>query len=156
MILGSPSTLLLWTIRCPGRLLLEPWSSRFPQHFLQRSDTTSQLQSEFLNFRKWIFFFYLLVASHGLSLVAASRRLFSSWIALASHSSGFFVMEHRLLALGLSNCGAGALVSSQLVDSFPDRDRTCVPCICRQIVTHSTTREVQRVNFFPAVFWTLL
>ena len=77
--------------------------------------SSSTSESEFF------FFFYLLVASHGLSLVAAQggySLVELHWLLTPVAS---FVMEHRLLALGLSNCGAGALVSSQLVDSFPDR-----------------------------------
>ena len=51
--------------------------------------------------------------------------------------------------MGFSGCGTGAhylwlegLVALQHVESSQTRDRTCVPCVGRRILTHSATREV--------------
>lgn len=55
----------------------------------------------------FFFFFYLLVASHGLSLVAAQggySLVELHWLLTPVAS---FVMEHRLLALGLSSAVGG-------------------------------------------------
>ena len=43
----------------------------------------------------------------------------------------------------LSSCGSWAYLPRSMRDlSSPTRDRTCVPCIVRQILYHWTTREV--------------
>ena len=47
------------------------------------------------------------------------------------------------VARGLGSCGAGARVVLGHVRSSWTRDRTCVPGICRQILIHWATREVQ-------------
>ena len=56
--------------------------------------------------------------------------------------------EHRL-----SSCGTG-LVFPWHVSSSWTRDRTCVPCIGRQVLIHCTTREVLSIfllGLFPGV-----
>ena len=76
--------------------------------------------------------------------------LLSNFSVLASHCVGSFCYRAQALctwasvaaAQRLSSCGELGLVAPWHVDSSRTRDRTCVPCISRRILTHSTTREV--------------
>ena len=48
-----------------------------------------------------------------------------------------------IVACGLSSCSAQSQLPRGIWDlSSPNRNRTCVPCIKRCILNHSTTREV--------------
>ena len=71
--------------------------------------------------------FSLVAASGGASLRCAGFAL--PWL-LFLQSTG-----------GLSSCVLGRSCSLTR-GIFPDRDQTCVPCIGRQILIHSSTREV--------------
>ena len=117
----------------------------------------------------WVF-----LAVHGLSLVVASGATLHCG-ARASHCGGFSCCRARPLgvrasvvaACGLSRCGTRALesasfsncsawaqqlwctalVAPQHVGSSWTRDQTRVPCIGRQILNHSATREVPPLYF---------
>ena len=93
---------------------------------------------------RWVF-----VAARKLSLVAASGGYsslrcagLSLWWLLLWWSTGY---RH----VGFSSCSMWAqqlwhkgLVTPQHVGSSQTRDRTCVPCIGRQILNHHATREI--------------
>ena len=106
--------------------------------------------SSYLLWLRWVF-----VAVRGLSLVVVSL-LYSWWAwttfcchVWASHCNGFSYFgalargarASVVAVLGLSSCGAWALLLPAVVSS-QTRDRTCVPCIGRQILIVCTTREV--------------
>ena len=59
------------------------------------------------------------------------------------------VAEHGLWGVGFSSCGPVGLVAPRHVGSSRTRDRTCVPCTGRWILSHWTTREVLR---YPYLF----
>ena len=68
----------------------------------------------------------------------------SAW---PSHCGGFSCCGARALGcVGLSSW-AQRLVAPQHVGSSRTKDRTCVPCIGRQIPNHWATREVQNYPF---------
>ena len=87
-----------------------------------------------------------------LSLVVASGG-YPSWGSTASHCSVFSLWSKsckahkiqcgsRALERRLSNCGIWAELLCGMGDfSSQTRDRTCVPCVGRQIPNHWTTRE---------------
>ena len=56
-------------------------------------------------------------------------------------------VEHRLQAHGFQELQHTGLVAPQHAESSQTRDRTCVPCIGRQILIHYTTREAQNLYF---------
>ena len=58
-------------------------------------------------------------------------------------SYGAQALEYRL-----SRCGACPLVAPQHLEYSQTTDRTCVPCIIRQILIHCTTKEVLKRFFF--------
>ena len=88
---------------------------------------------------RWVF-----VAMCGLSLVVVWRllsawRLLTAWLLLF----GAWVLELRL-----SSCGAWAYLLYGMWDlSSWTRNWTPVPCICRQVLNHWTTREVPLRTF---------
>ena len=84
-------------------------------------------------FKKGIF-----VTAHRLSAVVASRGLLCSCSVWASDRTG-----SRAWALSLQHRGPLAPCH---VESSLTRDRTCVPCIDRQILKHQTTREVPQAR----------
>ena len=77
------------------------------------------------------------IAAHRLSLVAALGD-FSSWWC-----KGFLLQNTGSRACRLSRCSVWVQLPHGMWDlSSLTRNRTCVPCIERQILNHWTTREV--------------
>ena len=121
------------------------------------------------NLQFWLFFFlikfflliYLFLAALGLHCCARAFSSSGLLIAVAS-----LVAEHGLQARRLSSCGLRALecrlsswwcmglVAPWHVGSSWTRARTCVPCIGRRILNHSTTKEAQ--GFFVCFCFLLL
>ena len=94
----------------------------------------SHLRHSFSLFEK-IFNFWLrwvFTAAHRLSPVAASGATLYLWCA------GFSLQWLPLLG----SCGTTGSVAPWHVESSRTRDRTHVPCIGRQTIIHSTTRQV--------------
>ena len=109
-----------------------------------------------LGLHHWVF-----VAACGLSLVVASGGYFSmrctgfslQWLLLLQSTGS----RHK----GFSNCGMQAqqlwckgLVAPRHVGFSRTRDRTCVPCIGRQILNHCATREVPELPTLQLVLET--
>ena len=133
-------------VRWPGRLLHKPTCILSPSCFF------------FFFFPLNFCFFWLcwvFVALHGLSLVEVSRGYSSLrcvgfsllwlllWLSTGSKCVGFGSCSSRALERRLSSCGAPALlVAPGDVGCSRTVDRTGVPCVGRQILTHHTTREV--------------
>ena len=101
----------------------------------------------FLFFKIFIYLFiyfwlrWVFVAACGLSVVAASGDY--SWLQWAGFSLWWLLL---LRSMG-SRCVGSVVVAHGLSCStacgiFPDRARTHVPCIGRQILNHCATREV--------------
>ena len=83
----------------------------------------------FFNFSKFI---YLLLADLGLCCFA---RLLSGYGDQAFHCGAFSCCRHGLYSLG-SQLWCAGLVALWHVESSRIRDRTRVPCIGRQILSH--------------------
>ena len=108
----------------------------------------------FLGGLHWVF-----VAACGLSVVAASRGYsslqcvgFSLWWLLLLWGTGSRSAD-------FSSCGAWAqqswhtgLVAPWHVGSSWTRDRSCVPCIGKQILNHCATREVPYLTVLSVCF----
>ena len=61
----------------------------------------------------------------------------------------YFWLRCARRARGIFPCSAQAqLLCSMWDPSSPTRDRTCIPCIGRQILNHWTTREVPQKSVF--------
>ena len=77
----------------------------------------------------------------------SKQGLLSSCDAWATHSGGFFCGAWTLgaWASGAAACGLTGVVTTRHVGSSQNRDRTHVPCIGRQILSHCTTREAWSV-----------
>ena len=93
-------------------------------------------------------------------------ELLSSGGAQASHCSGFSCCRAQALACSASVVVAHTLNCSVARGIFPDRDRTYVPCIARQILNHWTTREaltvvlicisvISELNIFPVCLFAI-
>ena len=96
------------------------------------------------NFFFFLWLCWVFVSVRGLSLVVASR----------GHSSSRCMGLSLLRPLLLQSTGsrrAGSVVvahgpsCSTACGIFPDRARTRVPCISRQILNHCTTREAHKI-----------
>ena len=79
----------------------------------------------------------LVVATRDYSLFQCTDFSLRWFLLLGSTSS----RAHRLLSWQLMH---SSLVAPQDVRPSQTRDRTCVPCIGRQILNHWTTREALR------------
>ena len=88
----------------------------------------------------WVF-----VATGGLSLVVAGRG-YAHCHGLSLQSTGSRREGFSTCSTWLSSCGALLHVASSQT-----RDRTCVPCIDRQILIHQTTTEVLAFIFDVSV-----
>ena len=93
--------------------------------------------------------------SMGLSRVFFSTTIQKHQFFGAQHSlwinSHLYMTTGKTIALtiwhsGFSSCGALGLAALWHVESSQTRDQTRVPCICRQILNHLTTREVPSGN----------
>ena len=101
--------------------------------------------TSFLGFLKYIYIYILAVLGLCCCMWAFSscgeQRLLSSCGAWAPHCCGFSCCRTWAQSLWLTG-----LVALRPVWSSWTRDRTCVPCIGRQILNHWTIREV--LNWF--------
>ena len=87
------------------------------------------------------------------------RQAFSScgeWGLLSSCGAetsrcGGFSLQNMGSTMQARSLWCTGLVALWHVESSWPRDRTCVPCIGRQILSHWTTREVLPVFFSPAI-----
>ena len=110
----------------------------------------------------YLFIFFCLhwdfVAARGLSLVVASEGYFLAVVLGLSVAVASLVMEQGLYSTGSVVVVLGLPVAmASLVDrgfvalwhmrSSQTMDRTCVPCIGRQILNHWTTREAPVLCF---------
>ena len=101
-------------------------------------------------FKKIIYLFLVTVGLHcclGFSRVVESwgYSLVSLCVLLVAVA---FLVEHRLEEHRLQELWHMGLAALQHVGSSQTRDRTCVPCIGRQILIHCTTREVLNFTSF--------
>ena len=110
----------------------------------------------FINLFTYLFYFWLcwvLVATHGLSLVAASGGYSSLWCTCFSLQWLPLLQSTGSRRTGFSSCGSDSraqaqqlwctgLVAPRHVGSSRTRARTHVPCIDRWILNHCATREV--------------
>ena len=99
----------------------------------------------------WVF-----VAVQGLSLVVASGGCSSSWCSGVSQQRFLLLWSTGLRHAGCSNYSPGVQqlwcaspAASGHVGSSQTRDRTCVPCMGRQILNHWTTRKSLRPSICP-------
>ena len=86
---------------------------------------------------RWVF-----VAARWLSLAAARRGSSPAAVSRRLTAAASLVAEHRLQGTWPSVVVVQELVAPQQVDSSPTRNRTCVPCIGRRILTYWATREI--------------
>ena len=83
------------------------------------------------------------------ALHCSEQKLLFSCDVWAFPYSGFSRCGARVLGCGLSSSGLGAQLPCRKGDvGFWTRDRTCVPCIGRQILNHRTTRKVPKPLHF--------
>ena len=75
-------------------------------------------------------------------LFIAVHELLSAVTSLVCGAQALCTWASVAAAQRLSSWGELGLVAPRHVESSRTRDRTCVPCISRRILTHSTTREV--------------
>ena len=95
-------------------------------------------------------FFFLIITLKNFRLYwvcAAARRLLKLWCM--GFSWRWFLL---LQCTGSRGCGAQELLRTGLVapqheGSFWPRDLTCVPCFCRWILNHWTTKEAPNLVF---------
>ena len=98
---------------------------------------------------------WVLIAVHGLSLVAASGGYSSAALCglLLLQSMGSWLTGSAVAALRLQSAG---LVTLKPVESSRIRDQTCDPCTGKPIPIHCATREVLNLFlfiYFLAVPW---
>ena len=108
-----------------------------------------KVQLYFLNDYLFILFSaaLVLVAMPGFSLVVASRSYSSLWCVGFSFWSLLLLRNVGSRVPGLQWLWRMNFVALRHVESSWIRDRTCVPCIGRQILNCWTTREVPNDNF---------
>ena len=97
---------------------------------------------------------YLFLVTVGLHCCLGFSRVVESWGYSLVSVCGLLVavaclvVEHRPEEHRLQELWHMGLVALQRVGSSQTRDRTCVPCIGRQILIHCTTREVLSFTSF--------
>ena len=122
---------------------------------LKASLSNLQLMSHLFKIMYWFLAVLGLCCWEGFSLVAGSRGLLSScrlpmqWLLLLRSTASRACRLHQLQHVG-SRGGAQwlwckGLVAPRHVESFPAGDRTQVPCIGRQILNRSATREAPAI-----------